>query len=80
MKLLKSIVLFIFLLLLSPILLLAQNVTDSKGMKQGEWRKLDANGKVIYEGQFKDNIPQGTFRYFYEDGKIRSETEKLPVL
>ncbi len=53
--------------------LMAQNTTDSKGLKQGEWRKLDAKGKVIYEGRFKDNIPQGLFRYYYEDGNIRSE-------
>jgi antitoxin component YwqK of YwqJK toxin-antitoxin module len=57
----------------TTVLLPAQNVTDSKGLKQGEWRKLDAKGNVIYEGQFKNNIPQGLFKYFYEDGKIRTE-------
>ena len=61
------------LLLLSSTLLFSQNITDAKGLKQGEWRKLDAKGKVIYEGRFKDNIPQGLFKYYYEDGKIRSE-------
>lgn len=50
----------------------AANATDSKGMKQGAWQKLGANGKMVYEGQFKDNIPQGVFNYYYEDGKLRT--------
>ena len=73
MKLMKYFVLVVMLLQVAPAFLLAQNVTDSKGLKQGEWRKLDANGKLIYQGQFKENVPQGVFKYFYEDGKLRSE-------
>ncbi len=49
-----------------------KNYTDSKGLKQGSWRKLDNQGRVIYEGQFKDNIPQGSFVYYNEEGKVRS--------
>lgn len=50
------------------------NVTDSKGNKQGRWEKLDDRGKKLYEGTFKDNIPQGKFIYYYETGAIWSET------
>ena len=71
---LKSFLLSSLLLTLTASILMAQNITDSKGLKQGEWRKVDANGKVIYEGRFKDNIPQGVFTYYYEDGKHSVET------
>jgi antitoxin component YwqK of YwqJK toxin-antitoxin module len=52
---------------------LAQNSKDEKGRKQGFWRKADSAGKVIYEGNFKDDKPFGEFRYFYEDGKVRNK-------
>ena len=48
------------------------NVTDTKDMKQGAWQKLDARGRIVYKGQFKDNIPFGVFTYYYEDGKVRT--------
>lgn len=57
MKLLK-LTLLLTILLQGGSAFLAQNVTDSKGLKQGEWRKLNADGKLVYEGRFKDNIPQ----------------------
>jgi len=73
MHLLKSFLLINILLILTAGHTTAQNTTDSKGLKQGEWKKLDAKGHVIYEGQFKNNIPQGLFKYYYEDGKLRTE-------
>ena len=50
----------------------AQNVTDSKGMKQGAWKKLDENGKLRYEGQFNDNLPYGTFTHYHGNGKLKA--------
>lgn len=51
----------------------AQNVTDSKGRKQGVWSKTYPKSNVLqYKGQFKDNIPFGTFTYYYEDGKVKA--------
>jgi antitoxin component YwqK of YwqJK toxin-antitoxin module len=46
------------------------NWVDSKGMKQGKFRKTDKDGKPIYEGYFRNNKPYGRFRYFDEDGKL----------
>ncbi|HEV7230202.1 MAG TPA: hypothetical protein VGO45_02675 [Bacteroidia bacterium] len=46
------------------------NWVDSKGMKQGKFRKTDKDGKTIYEGYFRNNNPYGTFKYYDEDGKI----------
>ena len=48
------------------------NFTDASGKKQGAWCKVDSAGHKIYEGQFRDNIPYDTFRYYYPDGKIKT--------
>lgn len=57
------------------------NQTDQNGLKQGKWIKYHTNGKIKYEGTFKDNKPIGQMKryyysgvlqadmYFYEDGK-----------
>lgn len=46
----------------------APNVTDAAGKKQGHWIKYDEDKKKIYEGNFENNIPVGTFTYFYDTG------------
>ncbi len=51
----------------------AQNLTDAKGLKQGEWSKVYPGSTVYqYKGQFKNNIPTGTFTYYYETGKTKA--------
>lgn len=67
----------ILISLFLPTLLLAQdriNVTDKNGKKQGVWKKYE-NGHVVYEGQFKDDVPYGTFKYYHANGKLKSVTE-----
>lgn len=49
----------------------AENKTDAKGLKQGHWIKKDAKGKVIYDGQFKDDKPYGEFKYYYNTGEVK---------
>ena len=44
------------------------NIKDASGRKQGSWIKMDTAGRKIYEGQFKNDIPQGTFKYYYPNG------------
>jgi antitoxin component YwqK of YwqJK toxin-antitoxin module len=51
------------------------NQVDAKGMKQGEWRKTDANGRLIYEGAFKDDKPTGTFTYYDSTAKVKAINE-----
>ena len=46
--------------------------TDSKGQKQGYWKKTDEKNKLIYEGEFKDNKPVGKFKYYYPTDSIRA--------
>lgn len=48
------------------------NQTDENGLKQGKWKKLHKNGRVRYEGQFKDNKPVGLFKYYYENGELQA--------
>ena len=65
--------------LIMPFLLQAQdniNVTDKNGKKQGVWKKYE-QGKLLYEGQFKDNVPYGTFKYYHKNAKLKSVTEFL---
>jgi len=47
------------------------NKTDEKGLKQGLWKQTHENGKLKYEGEFKDNIPIGLFRHYYETGPLK---------
>jgi antitoxin component YwqK of YwqJK toxin-antitoxin module len=48
------------------------NRTDAKGRKQGAWAKSHGNGTLRYQGQFKDDKPQGEFRHFNEEGQLTS--------
>ena len=48
------------------------NITDARGLKQGFWRKVNAEKQVVYEGRFVNDKPVGEFRYFYPDGKLKT--------
>ncbi len=56
----------LILLLLISFITDGQNKTDAAGQKQGHWVKTDSKtGKKIYEGDFKNDKPLGTFKYYY---------------
>jgi antitoxin component YwqK of YwqJK toxin-antitoxin module len=48
------------------------NQTDSKGLKQGYWKKEYPNGKLMYKGFFIDGKPYGEMRKFYENGMLKA--------
>jgi antitoxin component YwqK of YwqJK toxin-antitoxin module len=51
----------------------AQTQTDATGKKQGYWRKVDEKThKLVYEGLFKDDKPQGKFKYYYPFDSIKA--------
>lgn len=52
----------------------ALNKTDASGKKQGHWVKLDINKKKVYDGNFVNDVPTGTFTYFYETGETKAVT------
>lgn len=68
----KTLLLLLTLCLAGNIMAASQNKTDKQGRKQGAWVKTYKNGKTQYEGQFKDDKPVGTFKRYYEDGKLQS--------
>jgi len=70
----KPILYIVVLLAISAGSLFSQisvNQTDKKGKKQGLWRKNYDDGIIRYEGSFKDDQPDGIFRYYNELGKIK---------
>lgn len=82
----------IFFSLIFSFLTNAQTQTDANGKKQGYWKKKDEKtNKLIYEGLFKDDKPQGVFKYYYphdtvkaimnfkQDGKIAYSTMFHPT-
>ncbi len=50
------------------------NRVDKNGKKQGPWKKYE-NGVLVYEGQFVNDVPQGTFKYYFPNGKLKSVSE-----
>lgn len=50
------------------------NRVDKNGKKQGPWKKYE-KGVLVYEGQFENDVPKGTFKYYFPNGKIKSITE-----
>lgn len=60
-------------LIVAPLLLFSQNLTDTAGKKQGPWVKKYPNGKIMYEGTFKDDRPVGIFKRYTEEGVLLSE-------
>ena len=69
------------ILILLPCLAFAQNdtinVLDSKGLKQGVWTKKHDNGKTRYIGQFVNDKPTGTFKYYDNYGVLTGEITHL---
>jgi len=68
---------FVFLFLLVGLGLSASgqdsiNRSDASGRRQGNWRKLDKDGHKLYDGQFRDGVPCGEFRYYYPEGNLRA--------
>lgn len=64
---------FTLLLLICYILPSYSQTTDAQGRKQGYWRKRDEKtNRLLYEGQFKDNQPVGTFKYYNINDSVRA--------
>ena len=48
--------------------------TDAQGRKQGYWKKKDdKTNKLVYEGLFKDDKPQGLFKYYNINDSIKAK-------
>jgi antitoxin component YwqK of YwqJK toxin-antitoxin module len=62
---------FVFLILFLCLFSGAQTI-DEKGRKQGYWKKKDADNKLVYEGEFKNDKPVGRFKYYYANDSVRA--------
>ncbi len=69
-------VLALFLISMSALLFSqpAENNVDANGKKQGYWKKYNDKKELLYEGQFKNDVPVGEFKYYYSNGKLKSRS------
>lgn len=68
--------LFLLLMAICPFLMAQNpiNQVNSKGKKQGYWKKYDDKNVLLYEGTFANDVPVGEFKYYYPNGKLKSTT------
>lgn len=65
-------------ILLLPLLVFSQlNQTDANGLRQGKWQKTYPNGRLIYEGEFKDGKPVGEWTRYYTGGGVKAKIEYI---
>lgn len=50
-----------------------QSPKDAQGRRHGLWKKYYDNGNLRYQGRFAHGIPVDTFKYFFEDGSLRTK-------
>jgi antitoxin component YwqK of YwqJK toxin-antitoxin module len=66
----------LLLLILSvPLLAFGQqnmNQTDAQGKKQGWWQKKYPNGKIMYQGNFRDDKPVGEWKRYHDSGSVKA--------
>lgn len=64
------------LLIFLPTLVFAQtNQTDANGLRQGLWQKKQDNGRLIYEGNFKNDKPVGEWKRYHPGGQVKAIIE-----
>jgi antitoxin component YwqK of YwqJK toxin-antitoxin module len=51
-------------------LMLSQGIVDEAGNRNGKWKDLYSDGKVMAEGQFTDNRRTGTWKFYSVAGKV----------
>jgi antitoxin component YwqK of YwqJK toxin-antitoxin module len=63
----------VFLILFLPLFSFSQiNQTDANGLRQGFWQKQQPNGRLMYEGNFKDGKPVGEWKRYHPGGQIKA--------
>jgi antitoxin component YwqK of YwqJK toxin-antitoxin module len=68
--------LFFSLILCIPFLGFSQiNQTDANGLRQGKWQKKYPNGRLMYEGEFKDGEPVGNWTRYHTGGQVKAKIE-----
>ena len=58
--------------LLVPFFAFSQiNQTDPNGLRQGHWEKQQPNGRLMYQGNFKDGKPVGEWKRYHPGGQVK---------
>lgn len=72
----KNQIVFLFSFLFSFTILAQEselwNKTNEKGEKIGPWKSNYPNGKLRYEGQFKNGKPFDVFKYYFYNGDLKT--------
>ncbi len=55
------------------------NQTDAHGRKQGPWEKKYPNGRLMYQGSFRDDKPVGPWKRWHEGGSLKAILEYSPT-
>lgn len=71
-KILMRITFILVLILFSFLALSQNNQIDANGLKQGKWEKRQPNGRLIYEGSFKDDKPVGEWKRYHPGGQVKA--------
>lgn len=72
----RTVALLIVLIFSVPLVGFTQvNQTDASGQRQGKWQKSYPNGKLMYEGYFKDGEPAGEWTRYYEGGQVKAKIQ-----
>jgi uncharacterized protein len=50
-------------------ILVGEGVYDAKGLQQGHWKEYYETGEIKGEGDYKDGVRVGAWKFFYADGK-----------
>ena len=48
------------------------NQVDAQGRKQGFWQKKQTDGKLVYQGNFKDDQPVGEWKRYHQNGVVKA--------
>ncbi|MDX8340671.1 hypothetical protein SLH46_15855 [Draconibacterium sp. IB214405] len=67
--------LLVLLIFLPSVVFSQTNQTDANGLRQGFWQKKQANGRLIYEGNFKDDKPVGEWKRYHPGGQLKALIE-----
>lgn len=54
------------------------NYMDANGKKQGHWIQKYANGKIKFEGYFKNDIPIGQVKKYHDNGVLKYDMYYSP--
>ena len=66
------------IIILIPFIAVSQiNQKDSNGFRQGKWQKSHPNGRLSYQGYFKDDKPVGEWIRYYESGQVKARIKYI---